>query len=165
MRSNAESLSRWAPCPMTTAGTSPSSLSMRPVLNFCCSRSATIPSLSRSSRWIRTTTAQAAREQRAGTLREAPPDSVPDTVQSRLDAERVRRCLGSLTDLQRESVIELQEVFLVNLLARFAVIRESGQVRPATPGQAGQVGTVTAAASSLRSASPAGQAGRGRDRG
>ncbi len=53
---------------------------------------------------IRATTAQVQREQRAGTLREAPPESVADTVESRLDAERVRRCLGSLTSLQRESV-------------------------------------------------------------
>ena len=53
---------------------------------------------------VRSAVAQAQREQRAGTLREAPPDGVPDTVESRLDAERVRRCLGSLTSLQRESV-------------------------------------------------------------
>lgn len=31
-------------------------------------------------------------------------DEVTETVQARLDRERVRRCLGSLTDLQRESV-------------------------------------------------------------
>jgi RNA polymerase sigma-70 factor, ECF subfamily len=53
---------------------------------------------------IRATTAQVQREQRVGAFREAPPDSVADTVASRLDAERVRRCLGSLTSLQRESV-------------------------------------------------------------
>jgi RNA polymerase sigma-70 factor (ECF subfamily) len=53
---------------------------------------------------IRATTAQAQREQRVGTLGEPPPASVADTVESRLDAERVRRCLGSLTSLQRESV-------------------------------------------------------------
>ena len=51
------------------------------------------------------TTAQAQREQRVGTLGQAPRlRSVADTVESRLDAERVRRCLGSLTSLQRESV-------------------------------------------------------------
>jgi RNA polymerase sigma-70 factor, ECF subfamily len=53
---------------------------------------------------IRATTAQAQREQRVGTLGEPPPASVADTVESQLDAERVRRCLGSLTSLQRESV-------------------------------------------------------------
>jgi RNA polymerase sigma-70 factor, ECF subfamily len=53
---------------------------------------------------VRASTAQAQREHRAGAMREAPPDSVPDMVESRLDAERVRRCLGSLTTLQRESV-------------------------------------------------------------
>ena len=53
---------------------------------------------------IRATIAQAQREQRVGTLGEPPPASVADTVESQLDAERVRRCLGSLTGLQRESV-------------------------------------------------------------
>ena len=53
---------------------------------------------------VRASTAQAQREQRAGAMREPPADSVPDMVESRLDAERVRRCLGSLTTLQRESV-------------------------------------------------------------
>lgn len=32
-------------------------------------------------------------------------DEVVDTVETRLDHERVRRCLSSLTDLQRESVV------------------------------------------------------------
>lgn len=53
---------------------------------------------------VRSAVAQAQREQRAGAFRDTPPDSVPDLVESRLDAERVRRCLGSLTSLQRESV-------------------------------------------------------------
>jgi RNA polymerase sigma-70 factor (ECF subfamily) len=53
---------------------------------------------------VRSATAQAQREQRAGRVGPASPDSVADTVESRLDAERVRRCLGSLTSLQRESV-------------------------------------------------------------
>jgi RNA polymerase sigma-70 factor, ECF subfamily len=51
------------------------------------------------------------RAQRAATAREqrvARPeisyDSVAETVEARLDAERVRRCLGALTDLQRESI-------------------------------------------------------------
>ena len=33
-----------------------------------------------------------------------PPDGVAETVESRLDAERVRRCLDSLTELQRQSI-------------------------------------------------------------
>src|SRR6201986_2537823 len=52
----------------------------------------------------RSVTAQAQRDHRAAQVEAAPPDSVADTVESRLDAERVRRCLGSLTSLQRESV-------------------------------------------------------------
>ena len=40
---------------------------------------------------IRATTAQVQREQRVGTLGEAPQASVADTVESQLDAERVRR--------------------------------------------------------------------------
>jgi RNA polymerase sigma-70 factor, ECF subfamily len=43
------------------------------------------------------------REQRATTHAIAY-DEVADTVAARLDRERVRRCLGSLTELQRESV-------------------------------------------------------------
>jgi RNA polymerase sigma-70 factor (ECF subfamily) len=31
-------------------------------------------------------------------------DQVADTVSTRLEAEQVRRCLGSLTELQRESI-------------------------------------------------------------
>jgi RNA polymerase sigma-70 factor (ECF subfamily) len=43
------------------------------------------------------------REQRAATHAIAY-DEVAETVATRLDRERVRRCLGSLTELQRESV-------------------------------------------------------------
>ena len=32
------------------------------------------------------------------------PDDVAETVEANLDSQRVRRCLGGLTDLQRESV-------------------------------------------------------------
>ena len=45
----------------------------------------------------------AEREQRAAAHAIAY-DEVAETVQERLDRERVRRCLGSLTELQRESV-------------------------------------------------------------
>jgi len=45
----------------------------------------------------------AEREQRA-TAHTIAYDEVAETVQARLDRERVRRCLGSLTELQRESV-------------------------------------------------------------
>jgi RNA polymerase sigma factor, sigma-70 family len=44
------------------------------------------------------------REHRA-TTREVPYDEVAETVQVRLQHERVRRCLAALTDLQRESVV------------------------------------------------------------
>ena len=45
----------------------------------------------------------AEREQRA-TAHAIAYDEVAETVQARLDRERVRRCLGGLTELQRESV-------------------------------------------------------------
>jgi len=53
---------------------------------------------------VRSEQAAAAREQRAATL-EVSYDEVAETVAARLDAERVRRCLGSLTGLQQESII------------------------------------------------------------
>ncbi len=53
--------------------------------------------------WVRSQQAATAREQRVARP-EVSYDSVAETVQARLDAERVRRCLGSLTDLQRESI-------------------------------------------------------------
>ena len=52
---------------------------------------------------VRAQQAATAREQRAARP-EVSYDSVAETVEARLDAERVRRCLGSLTGLQRESI-------------------------------------------------------------
>jgi len=52
---------------------------------------------------VRSEQASAAREQRAARA-EVPYDVVAETVAARLDAERVRRCLGSLTPLQQESI-------------------------------------------------------------
>jgi RNA polymerase sigma-70 factor (ECF subfamily) len=52
---------------------------------------------------VRSEQAAADREQRAATL-EVSYDVVAETVAARLDAEQVRRCLGSLTDLQQESI-------------------------------------------------------------
>jgi RNA polymerase sigma-70 factor, ECF subfamily len=52
---------------------------------------------------VRAQQAAVAREQRAARP-DISYDSVAETVEARLDAERVRRCLGSLTDLQRESI-------------------------------------------------------------
>jgi RNA polymerase sigma-70 factor, ECF subfamily len=52
---------------------------------------------------VRSSAAAAAREQRTAALQPTG-DDVADVVQSSLERERVRRCLESLTDLQRESV-------------------------------------------------------------
>jgi RNA polymerase sigma-70 factor (ECF subfamily) len=52
---------------------------------------------------VRSEQAAADREQRAAKL-EVSYDVVAETVAARLDAEQVRRCLGSLTDLQQESI-------------------------------------------------------------
>ena len=52
---------------------------------------------------VRAQQAAVAREQRAARP-DISYDSVAEAVEARLDAERVRRCLGSLTDLQRESI-------------------------------------------------------------
>jgi len=52
---------------------------------------------------VRSEQASAEREQRAARA-EVSYDVVAETVAARLDAERVRRCLGSLTGLQQESV-------------------------------------------------------------
>jgi RNA polymerase sigma-70 factor (ECF subfamily) len=52
---------------------------------------------------VRSEQAAAAREQRAAKP-EVSYDVVAETVAARLDAERVRRCLGSLTSLQQESI-------------------------------------------------------------
>jgi len=54
---------------------------------------------------VRSETAGSRREQKAAPdLSAAIDDDVADVVASRLDQQRVRRCLGSLTDLQRESI-------------------------------------------------------------
>ncbi len=52
---------------------------------------------------VRSEQASADREQRAARA-QVSYDVVAETVAARLDAERVRRCLGSLTGLQRESI-------------------------------------------------------------
>jgi len=54
---------------------------------------------------VRSETAGSRREQKAAPdLSAAIDDDVADVVASRLDQQRVRRCLGSLTNLQRESI-------------------------------------------------------------
>lgn len=57
---------------------------------------------------VRSETASAQREVRAATADMAPGteagDEVADTVAASLEAERVRRCLDTLTELQRESI-------------------------------------------------------------
>jgi RNA polymerase sigma-70 factor (ECF subfamily) len=52
---------------------------------------------------VRAQQAATAREQRAARP-DISYDTVAESVQARLDAERVRRCLGSLTQLQQESI-------------------------------------------------------------
>ncbi len=52
---------------------------------------------------VRSERRAAERQQRAAS-HEVAYDEVAETVEARLDGERVRRCLGSLTSLQRESV-------------------------------------------------------------
>jgi RNA polymerase sigma-70 factor, ECF subfamily len=52
---------------------------------------------------VRTEQAAVSREQRVARP-DVSYDVVAETVQARLDAERVRRCLGSLTQLQQESI-------------------------------------------------------------
>ncbi|MFW5419195.1 ECF RNA polymerase sigma factor SigK [Nocardiopsis sp. CNT-189] len=55
---------------------------------------------------VRAEQAASDRELRAGRAepRSTPADEVPDQVERGLDRERVRRCLGRLTELQREAV-------------------------------------------------------------
>ena len=54
---------------------------------------------------VRSATAEAQRDQKSAAAGMIPaPDEVAEAVESNLDRERVRRCLGSLTDLQRESI-------------------------------------------------------------
>ena len=53
---------------------------------------------------VRSATAAAARETRTAEVPIPPSDEVADQVEATLDAERVRRCLGGLTEPQRESI-------------------------------------------------------------
>ena len=53
---------------------------------------------------VRSAEASARRDDRAATP-EAQGESVAEVVEAKLEQERVRRCLGSLTELQRESVV------------------------------------------------------------
>jgi RNA polymerase sigma-70 factor (ECF subfamily) len=54
---------------------------------------------------VRSETASAEREQRSAAVPDpAPGDEVAETVEASLEAERVRRCLDGLTELQREAV-------------------------------------------------------------
>jgi len=54
---------------------------------------------------VRSAGAASLREQRSATTSVFPPiEDVADTVAASLEAERVRRCLGALTDLQREAI-------------------------------------------------------------
>jgi RNA polymerase sigma-70 factor, ECF subfamily len=52
---------------------------------------------------VRSVQKESERERRTATA-DIPYDEVTEAVESRLERERVRRCLGSLTELQRESV-------------------------------------------------------------
>jgi RNA polymerase sigma-70 factor, ECF subfamily len=52
---------------------------------------------------IRSSTAAAVREHKTADIR-PPHDEVAEAVEASLDRERVRRCLDSLTDIQRESI-------------------------------------------------------------
>ena len=52
---------------------------------------------------VRSTTAAAEREHKTADLR-PPHDEVAEAVEANLDRERVRRCLESLTEMQRESI-------------------------------------------------------------
>jgi RNA polymerase sigma-70 factor (ECF subfamily) len=53
---------------------------------------------------VRSVSAQTQREQKVSAFSAVPAEGVAETVESRLDAERVRRCLDSLTELQRQSI-------------------------------------------------------------
>jgi RNA polymerase sigma-70 factor (ECF subfamily) len=53
---------------------------------------------------VRSSSAAAEREQRAASQPTTGGDEVAEAVAANLEAERVRRCLGGLTDLQRESI-------------------------------------------------------------
>ena len=53
---------------------------------------------------VRSVSAEIQREQKVSTVSATPAEGVEETVESRLEAERVRRCLDSLTALQRQSI-------------------------------------------------------------
>jgi RNA polymerase sigma-70 factor, ECF subfamily len=53
---------------------------------------------------VRSAEAAARRDDQAAPA-EASHDEVAEVVEAKLDRERVRRCLGTLTDLQRESIV------------------------------------------------------------
>ena len=53
---------------------------------------------------VRSASAEAQRDQKSAAAAISSPDEVADAVEANLDRERVRRCLGSLTDIQRESI-------------------------------------------------------------
>ena len=53
---------------------------------------------------VRSVSAETQRERKVSTVAPVPPEGVAETVESRLDAERVRHCLDSLTELQRQSI-------------------------------------------------------------
>jgi RNA polymerase sigma-70 factor, ECF subfamily len=54
---------------------------------------------------VRSATAEAQRDQKSAAAAVVnSPDEVAEAVETNLERERVRRCLGSLTDLQRESI-------------------------------------------------------------
>jgi RNA polymerase sigma-70 factor (ECF subfamily) len=53
---------------------------------------------------VRSASAEAQRDQKSAAAAVSSPDEVADEVEANLDRERVRRCLSSLTDIQRESI-------------------------------------------------------------
>jgi RNA polymerase sigma-70 factor, ECF subfamily len=54
---------------------------------------------------VRSATAEAQRDQKSAAVMQPPvADEVADAVEASLDAERVRRCLHALTEVQRESI-------------------------------------------------------------
>jgi RNA polymerase sigma-70 factor, ECF subfamily len=53
---------------------------------------------------VRSEAAAAERDHRAAQVQIVAADDVAESVEASLDAERVRRCLGGLTELQRESI-------------------------------------------------------------
>jgi RNA polymerase sigma-70 factor, ECF subfamily len=54
---------------------------------------------------VRSVAAQAHRDQESAARASLTTDEVAEQAEARIERERVRRCLGSLTDIQRESVL------------------------------------------------------------